>query len=782
MIRTVKVDFSAILQDAQLATGTLCVKLSRLGTVTDDQSGEQVIIPIAWQEKPLSNGAASIDLVPNALITPSNTYYQFQFKTKINPSKNCMVCVLSGVMYVPDEDCSVIDILVKPNYEESPDTASAYASQAKDSAAEARYYAQEAEEVVQSCQPKMCLATGTTTPRLIADRFADVLNVKDFGAVGDGVTDDTAAIQVALNSSRKTIYFPEGRYVVSELSHSGTAVPALTSNEDGRIFYGPGVITATDQVREMLQVHGDANDISLNVDGNGKIGNCIHLKGATNTVIHDCDIHDLYGFDNYQAIAIYAELTSDTNLYVYDNKIARLDALGNGSSGDGRGMCRAVYVHSDHENTHAVRITNNNIAEIYGEEGDCIALLASDQHGTYYGINADIGNNSIDKWSRRAIKLQCGGCVVHDNTMSNDITQEDIKPHWHALQGTISMYEGNNNAILNNSLLHCNIASNINVTISADDVTYKNVTIAGNRIVSNESTTAGVYCTGGGYYKLENVVISGNVGIFPNSTTRFIAVEKISNIEISKNTFLGNPSSTYNGIYLAFNCISLVMKDNTSFNGVRGWKNTNGSSVMKFAGNNYMSFNGTPLSPAEAEAYFNEDNDYVINLYSQTNKRTVFLNNTSPELYPGNRGARIAFKQNDSSVPNAVTAAIEYRAAGHFGQTEIVFGNNRVNTADGTEVDDKIKMDIWGRLLPISTDEGSPYPQALGTPDAYWDEAYITDIGPSGITINNVNRTLSTIITGIETKVPDAPAMDGTYLLKAIVSDGVPSYSWDTQA
>jgi Pectate lyase superfamily protein len=65
-----------------------------------------------------------------------------------------------------------------------------------------------------------------------------VINVKDYGAVGDGVTDDTAAIQNVLNQIslvRPSLFFPSGRYKV-------TSPLNLTSQGSGTggIYHGEG--------------------------------------------------------------------------------------------------------------------------------------------------------------------------------------------------------------------------------------------------------------------------------------------------------------------------------------------------------------------------------------------------------------------------------------------------------------------------------------------------------------------------------------------------------------
>jgi hypothetical protein len=64
-------------------------------------------------------------------------------------------------------------------------------------------------------------ATGTTTSRSLANRFGDALNLKDFGAVGDYDTDDTAAIVAwlaACSTLNKSGYAPSGVYRIVDTS------------------------------------------------------------------------------------------------------------------------------------------------------------------------------------------------------------------------------------------------------------------------------------------------------------------------------------------------------------------------------------------------------------------------------------------------------------------------------------------------------------------------------------------------------------------------------------
>ena len=72
-------------------------------------------------------------------------------------------------------------------------------------------------------------------------RLQNIINVRDYGAVGDGVTDDTAAIQAAIDAGADIngVYFPPGTYLVtSQLTFDPNGV--YWSDSISRLRYGKG--------------------------------------------------------------------------------------------------------------------------------------------------------------------------------------------------------------------------------------------------------------------------------------------------------------------------------------------------------------------------------------------------------------------------------------------------------------------------------------------------------------------------------------------------------------
>ena len=89
------------------------------------------------------------------------------------------------------------------------------------------------------------LAAGSgASQRTVLDKLRDVVSVKDFGAVGDGVADDTAAINAAIARAAATVggaigatvYFPPGTYLISSTITMPNRVGLVGDNNRGTII------------------------------------------------------------------------------------------------------------------------------------------------------------------------------------------------------------------------------------------------------------------------------------------------------------------------------------------------------------------------------------------------------------------------------------------------------------------------------------------------------------------------------------------------------------------
>lgn len=97
----------------------------------------------------------------------------------------------------------------------------------------------------------LATASGGTAARTLSNHFGDMVNVKDFGAVGDGTTDDTVAIQAAAARLQAVgggvLFFPPGVYIVFS-STTGTLCAFTGLVGVACLGYGATIKVPTDKI------------------------------------------------------------------------------------------------------------------------------------------------------------------------------------------------------------------------------------------------------------------------------------------------------------------------------------------------------------------------------------------------------------------------------------------------------------------------------------------------------------------------------------------------------
>lgn len=172
--------------------------------------------------------------------------------------------------------------------------------------------------------------------RTVESKLYDVISVKDFGAIGNGVNDDTAEIQAAIDSiSKGTVFFPAGTYKITATLHMNTTnVLLIGAGNQASIIKGAVGFTG-DEILHMVNPSGCAVQ-DLQLDANGIVDSGIHISDGTaisisrllvkncvgsaykirnvdNCVLRECgsDSSDNYAFDFLASAALDA--VSDTD-------------------------------------------------------------------------------------------------------------------------------------------------------------------------------------------------------------------------------------------------------------------------------------------------------------------------------------------------------------------------------------------------------------------------------------------------------------------------------------
>tara|TARA_R110000868_G_scaffold25649_1_gene99856 strand:+ start:1740 stop:3290 length:1551 start_codon:yes stop_codon:yes gene_type:complete len=151
------------------------------------------------------------------------------------------------------------------------------------------------------------------------------VNVLDFGAVGDGVTDDTTAFTAAISAAPSTgqrIYVPAGTYLISS---------KLTLNKEILLFGdGCSQTTGDDAATKILKAAGmttaliDVTSASVSIEHigfegvTGNTGDGIHIKGSR-CALRNVSAHKM----GQDGIRIGGDADENCNLFVLDRVFTR---------------------------------------------------------------------------------------------------------------------------------------------------------------------------------------------------------------------------------------------------------------------------------------------------------------------------------------------------------------------------------------------------------------------------------------------------------------------------
>ncbi len=339
-----------------------------------------------------------------------------------------------------------------------------------------------------------------------------IFNVQNFGAKGDGITDDTAAIQSAIDAAAAAgggqVYMPTGTYIVSGGEEPSDGCLMLKSNV---YLYGDGMGATTVKVADgsdtkitgvIRSAYGeethDFGVSNLTIDGNrdsttGKIDGWFngYIPGEagydSNVTLDSVEIKDCsgYGFDPHEQTVNMVIKNSVSHGNGLDGFVA--DFLSNSTFENNIAYDNDRHGFNIVTSTHDFTLTNN---------------VAYDNGGN--GIVIQRGSEDIPSPSNITIT---GGEVYGNGAegvlikMSSEVTVSGVDIHDNASAG-IRIYGSNHVEIIDNTLNNNSLGSpvpeiiiqsyNDTLGVSGKYFNGSDNTIQGNIITGSDLSTYGV--------------------------------------------------------------------------------------------------------------------------------------------------------------------------------------------------------------------------------------------------------------------------------------------------